>query len=121
MATHTHKQSYQILSVSQGKGTELMELDREDPQMTWRVGNFYWRRDGGVAMFHGLSMNMPIFFHPDLAEAKMPSAFIAHEWNGKVSCAHAIRPYCRDYDVISDDSDTCVCDIMEGRNCSWRN
>jgi hypothetical protein len=73
--------------------------------MVWRIGCYYWRRDGGVAIFHGLSLNMPVFFHPDLAE---PNALIAHEWNGKVSCSRAIRPYCRPYDIITDDSDCCV-------------
>jgi hypothetical protein len=74
--------------------------------MTWRVGLWYWRRNGGVAMLHGLSFNMPVFFHPDIAGANIAKGLIAHEWNGKVSCARAIRPYCREFDVITDESDS---------------
>lgn len=73
--------------------------------MAWHVGCWYWRRDGGVAMFDGLSFNMPIFFHPDVTDVHIPDGRIAHEWNGKVSCSRSIRPYCRDYDVVTDESD----------------
>lgn len=76
--------------------------------MSWRIGCWYWRRDGGVALFDGISLNMPVFHHPDLSSKYVKDGLLAHEWNGKVSCSRHIRPYCRPYDVISDDSDNCI-------------
>ena len=76
--------------------------------MEWRVGCWYRRRNGELAMFHGLSFNIPVFFHPDLVTDYSPSGLLAHHWNGKVAAARAIRPWCRPYDIITDITDVCV-------------
>ena len=71
-------------------------------RMAWRIGFWYFRRDGNRAMFEGLSFGMPVFYHPDLSTKCMPKGIIAHEWDGKVSASKSLRPWCRTHDIITD-------------------